>query len=310
MSFPTFPVFRKLVPEDRDIYLDFYRRVEPYSDFSFNNLIIWLDLREDLEVSQFKQCIILRFTNPFEPGKAYSLIGNRDCQVAIESIFDFQESLGLEARLVMAPECVIDDMLKANALPEHLVIRASIDHRDYLFGTDQVVSLEGSKFMNLRRNLRVFHTEQPEGISVGSLDLSSPVAQEHLLTKLKEWQTQATFMKNDPLFDETKALQRHIQFNKWCPAECLGFFDHGELFGFSIFHRPPQQDWAIFNHLKCRRDVRYGFDFVFYTTVSYLHEQGVRVVNGEQDLGIIGLRTHKQQLGPNGYLYRYDITRT
>src|SRR4051794_28099087 len=115
MSFPDFPVFRKLVPEDRNLYLTFYKRVESYSDFSFNNLIIWLDLRGDLEVSQYKSCVVLRFSNPFEHHRhdvAYTILGNQDCLEAVEAIFAHQRRNGQEARLIMVPECAVSNMLQ------------------------------------------------------------------------------------------------------------------------------------------------------------------------------------------------------
>jgi hypothetical protein len=308
MSFPKFPEFRKLLPDDRDTYLAFYREVDPYSDFSFNNLIIWLDLRDDLEVSSYGRCVILRFSNPFEKGTtAYSVLGKQNCLPAVEAIFDFQQSQGQEAKLVMVPECVVSDMLSRPDLPQNLVITASSDHRDYLYDTAEVTALHGKRFHRPRRNISAFHRNHPDGVQVGELDLSTPFAQNHLFTVLNEWKTQ--IMKNDPLFDDVKALQRHVQFQKSCPAECLGFFLDGKLIGYSIYHFPPQPGWAIMNHLKSNRDVEYSFDYIFHTTLQRLHDRGIKTVNAEQDLGLPGLRMHKLQLGPVGYLYRYDISR-
>ncbi len=308
MSFPSFPLFRKLLPEDRDAYLTFYHDVEPYSDFSFNNLIIWLDLRDDLEASQLGQCIILRFSNPFEKGiTSYSILGKHGCLGAVEAVFDLQINLGQEAKLAIVPECVISNMLSRPDLPQNLVVRANSDHRDYLFDVAEFATLEGRKFHHLRRNLRTFHKEYSANVRVGELDLNTPFAQNHLFTLLAEWRPQ--MMKNDPLFDDIKALQRHIKYQQWCPAKCLGFFLDGQIFGFSVYHYPPQKGWAIFNHLKNSRDIKFSFDFIFYTTLTRLRKEGIAMVNAEQDLGMPGLRMHKTQLGPVDYLYRYDISR-
>jgi len=311
MSFPTFPNFRKLVPEDRDIYLDFYKRVEPYSDFSFNNLLIWLDLKNDLEVAQLKDCVILRFTNPFVHDRvetAYTMLGSANCLEVVQLLFAHQRSQGEEARLVMVPECVVSNMLHTHDLPQNLVIRASSDHCDYIFDVAEVNEAKGGKYEQLRRNLRIFTRENPGHVQIQNFDLRDHRTHAYLLQALKMWQQDEGFVKNDPTFDEEKALQHYFRFNEFCPAECQGFFLDGKLFGFSIIHRPPQQDWVIFNHLKCTRDVPHGYDYIYYATVHQLEKQGVKYMNFEQDLGIPGLRVHKRQLGRSDFLYRYDIS--
>lgn len=312
MSFPIFPYFRKLVPQDRAAYLAFFERVDPYSDFSFNNLMIWLDLHDDLEISRYRTCLVLRFTNPFVHGtkhRAYTILGDRHCLAAIDAIFTLQESLGEPPQLTMAPECAVSDMLQSSQLPGNLVIRASNDHRDYIFETADVVALQGQRLLNLRRNLSVFRREHPENVTMERYDLSNTGDQIRITNALSTWQQNSSFNKNDPHFDETKALQRYFRFNDYCPAECRCFFLNGRMFGFSIVHYPPQRGWAVFNHLRATRDVPHGYDYIYYATMAELYHSSITQVNFEQDLGIPGLRTHKKQLGRSSFLYRYDISR-
>ena len=311
MSFPIFPHFRKFTPQDRAEYLAYYARVEPYCDFSFNNLIIWLDLHDDLEISRLASCLVLRFTNPFQRSehKAYTLLGERDCLKATHTLFSYRQALGEPTELVMVPECAVSNMLKTHQLPQDLVIRASNDHRDYLFETADVIALEGGKLLNLRRNLHVFHRQHPEGITMEMYDLLDRGDQMRILRGLETWQKDQGFIKNDPNFDEIKALRRYFQYAKVCPAECRCFFLNGIMFGFSIVHRPPQRGWAIFNHLKSSRNIPHSYDYVYYETLQQLYKEGITMVNFEQDLGIEGLRIHKKQLGRADFLYRYDISR-
>lgn len=310
MSFPIFPHFRKLVPTDRGEYLAFYERVEPYSDFSFNNLIIWLDLHDDLEISRYEKCLVLRFTNPFEHAehKAYTLLGSQNCLAAARAIFDYQLTQNEPPQLVMVPECAVSSMLQTGQLPQNLIIRASNDHRDYLFETADVLALEGGGLLNLRRNLHVFEREHPKDVTMELYDLSDKEDQSRILRALSTWQQDKDFLKNDPTFDEMKALRRYFHYSSSCPAECRCFFINGEMFGLSIVHRPPQRGWAIFNHLKATRAVPHGYDYVYYETLRQLYRESVTMINFEQDLGIKGLRIHKKQLGRGTFLYRYDIS--
>lgn len=312
MNFPIFPHFRKLVPEDRDEYLNLYGLVEPYSDFSFNNLIIWLDLNDDLEVSQYQGCILLRFTNPFEHTKkerAYTVLGNKNCLEVVQSIFEHQQSEKEVPKLIMVPECVVSDMLQTHDLPQNLVIRASRNHCDYIFNVNEVVAAQGGAYEELRRSLRLFAKKNAGEVAVQTFDLGQPETHARLLAALKDWQKDEGFVANDPTFDEEKALKRYFTFNKACPAVCQGFFLDGKLFGFTIIHYPPQKDWVIFNHLKCSRDVPHGYDFMYYATMCQLKTQQITSVNFEQDLGITGLSLHKRHLGRSDYLYRYDVSR-
>lgn len=313
MSFPSFPIFRKFAPEDKLTYLEFYKHVEPYSDFSFNNLIIWLDLREDLEVSQYINCIILRFSNPFEHAKqeiAYTILGNENCLRAVEAIFAYQEALGQEPRLFIVPECVVSDILQTHKLPQNLVIKASTDHCDYIFDVPEVTAAKGGRYEQLRRNVRLFLNKNPGNLQAWQLDLRDKATHEYLIAALKVWQKEDKgFIKNDPHFDEEKALNRYFTHNSWCEAECYGYFLNGRIFGFSITHKPPQEGWVIFNHLKCSRSVPHGYDCIYYLTMHRLHKQGITKVNFEQDLGIPGLRIHKRQLGKSEFLSRYEITK-
>jgi len=310
MNFPEFPVFRKLVPEDRDIYLTLYKSVEPYSDFSFNNLLVWLDINNDLEISQLRDCFIFRFTNPFDDNQVtYSLLGKNDCLQVTQDIFAHLRSIGEQPRLSMVPECVVSDILvNSDMLPQELVIRASADHRDYIFDIDAVLALKGKKYADLRHALNAFNRDYAHKVSVRELDIRRPDTKKILLAGLKAWGQDRRFSKHDPRREETKALSRYLMYSKWCPAKCLGFFIDGEIIGFSIFHLPPQTGWAIGNHIKCDPGIRHAFDFICYMTMYTLHQQGIHTINGEQDLGIPGLKSHKQQLGPSGYLYRYDIS--
>ncbi len=311
MNFPLFPHFRKLVAEDRREYLIHYGRVEPYSDFSFNNLIIWLDLHNDLEISHYKNCIILRFTNPFEHRRrelAYTILGDEDCREIVEAIFDYQRAQHQEARLIMVPECVISNMLQSHDLPQSLVIHANSDHCDYIFDVAEVVAAEGGKYEELRRSLRLFSRKNIGVVSVEYFDLNDPNTHIVLMAALKEWQKDEGFIANDPTFDEEKALTRYFVFNKSCPAICRVYFLDDKMFGFSIIHYPPQKGWIIFNHLKCDRNVAHGYDFIYYDTMCRLATEGITSVNFEQDLGINGLSLHKRHLGRSRYLYRYNIS--
>lgn len=311
MSFPNFPILRKLVPEDRDAYLELYGRIEPYSDFSFNNVLVWLDINDDLEIAQLRDCFVLRFSNPFEDGKtSYTLLGNSGCLDATEEVFDHLQLLGEEPRLVMVPECAVSDMLTTgDTLPRNLVVSASSAHRDYLFDINEVLELKGKKYAELRHSLNVFNRQYGDQISVQVLNIRESATQRLLSKALESWLAEARFTKNDPRAEEHKALKRYMKYSQWCPAKCLGFFLDDKLFGFSISHLPPQKGWAIGNHIKCNPDIKYAFDFICYTTMYVLHQEGIDMINGEQDLGVQGLRTHKQQLGPAGFLYRYDISR-
>jgi hypothetical protein len=308
MSFPIFPAFRKLTLDDRDEYLRYYEQVEPYSDFSFNNLWVWFNLYHDLEISQHQQNLVLRYRNILEAGKKiYTLLGKQDCQATVEAVFAFQASQSEQQRLAMVPDCVVKDIQKTT-LDHKILMQEDRANTDYILDVQATAALTGGRFAKLRRETNVFQTTYGNAVSLYKLDMQERANQQLLLDSLRRWQGNKDFAHNDPAHNELKVLRRRFAVASKVPTECLALAVNNKLVGFALYHFPPQKGTAIFNHLKGDYDYRFASSFMFYAAFKQVAGQGIVYGNFEQDLGIEGLRRHKEMLQPIGFLKRYELT--
>jgi hypothetical protein len=69
-----------------------------------------------------------------------------------------------------------------------------------------------------------------------------------------------------------------------------------------------RDDYAIGHFEKALKEHNGLYDYLKHTTAKELHEKGVKYINYEQDLGIVGLRQTKLLLHPEHYLKKYSIS--
>ncbi|OGL38323.1 hypothetical protein A3B63_03450 [Candidatus Saccharibacteria bacterium RIFCSPLOWO2_01_FULL_49_22] len=305
-AFPQFPEFRKFVLDDRDIYQSFYSELEPYSDFSFNNLLVWLDINSDLEVSRLNGNLIFKFSDPFENNEtSFTLIGNRKTYQTLGTIFQYQAGLGYQQKLSMVPQAVIDGIELGKQ--RHLDIQEDISNQDYIFNVNNAYYAKGKDFADLRHRINSFLKKYGDHLIYRDINLGKLEEQMNIINSLHTWDSVYALTENDKLRIEGLAIDRYLQLAPELDSRCVGLFINGRLQSFSLFHLPPQKGFAIGNHMKCNYEYQYIFDFTFYCTASRLKTMGIEWLNGEQDLGIAGLRTHKKELRPTYFLKRYTV---
>lgn len=310
MHFPIFPEFRKISHRDYKEYAQYYSQLEPYSDFSFNNLLIWLNINDDLEISRHGNNLILRFSNVFDDNKkCYTLLGCDGALETADELFDYLEDSGEKMRLSMVPESALSNMLQRTKIPRNLLILADPASRDYIFNVGQAQAMEGGKYSKLRQYIHKFENEHASSIEVRSLNLKDIHIQQLILNHLNSWLHDEYFGRNDPRQNELRSIKRYFQVIGSAPAEAIGIFIKGTLVSVGIYHFPPQKDWVIYNHIKCNHQYKYLFDYTYFCSLKLFAKQGKKFVNFEQDLGITGLRIHKERLRPQRFLYRYEISR-
>jgi len=303
MIYPRFPRFQKVRIKDKNRYETFFKDFDPYCDFSFNDLMIWLDHNEDLLASEDDGNLVLRFSNPFNGNRlTYSVIGKENCDKTIEKIFTLQKNNDLRPVVEMVPEVVIQTLELHKADYE---IREETANRDYIYCVAEVHDAEGRKFANHRHRVNHFIKEYPNA-TAREINLLEQLEAKAVLDSMHRWLVKKPSM-SDKTGLETKAIEKYVANAEILLPKCIGIFEDGELVAFSIFHLPPQGEFSIGNHIKCASDLRYLFDFAYAETIKWLHGHNIKYINGEQDLGIVGLRTHKQEMGPCSFLRRYTI---
>jgi len=304
-NIPDFPNFIKFSADLRGTYLNFYKNFDPYSDFSFSNLMVWLDLNNDLEIAIDSGNIILKFSDPLQGNQlSLSILGKKRTLESINHVLNYEKDMNYKQEIVMLPESVI----KNEVLNEKkLIITNDLDNREYIFSVNDTHNLIGNKYEKFRHKINNFYKCYHNNLEYRDLNISDYSVKKLIINGMHVWDSTSRIDKNDELNVEGLAIDRYIRISDQ-DCRCIGIFIGGRLEAFSLYNLPPQHNYAIGEHIKCNYNFKYIFDFAYYCTINKLFSQNIKYINGEQDLGIPGLRIHKKELNPIGYLKVYKIT--
>jgi hypothetical protein len=99
-------IFKKFNLDCQAEYKKFYAKLPPYSDFSFNKLLVWLDIYDDLHYSIVNTNYIFRFSNPFQDDEvSYTLIGTEKIEETLSELRDEIINANHKLTLSMVPAC-------------------------------------------------------------------------------------------------------------------------------------------------------------------------------------------------------------
>jgi len=299
---PAFPTFRRFTFDDQKWYDDYYSLFDPYADFSFGNLIVWLDYHDDLAVSQLNGCIVFQCTNIFmDKNNVITLIGKANI-ATIETILAYQRAVGLAQCISMVPEVAIERLSADNS---RYLIREDRANYDYIFRSDHLADLRGGPLRQRRREVHAFQKSYSLQSHVAAIDLGTKESVDAVVSQLHAWRN--AYSDNDPERHEAKALDRFFGICECLPHKCCGLFINNILEGFILYQLIPKSSTAIFNHIKVSHNYRYMESFLKNRLAQNVRTTQIEYVNMEQDLGIPGLRRHKSLWKPTAYLRKYTI---
>lgn len=186
------------------------------------------------------------------------------------------------------------------------------DERDYLYSPREFASLEGRAHRKVRNRLNQF--EQASATAGGIDIVEAPpeflgTRRRSITALLDRWSQGATdgVQESD---NERMAIMRLCE-SVGHLKELTELYFHvaiqgDDIYGFVVNEMLGDNTLAM--HF-CKSDGRISglSTRLFVETMKFANDLGVKMVNLEQDLGIPGLRTYKEQLNPNGYLHKYRV---
>jgi len=107
--------------------------------------------------------------------------------------------------------------------------------------------------------------------------------------------------------DERPVLLRSLKLLRMLDMRCLLIRLDGVPIAFTIYQILPQEGCVITNHIKVDYDVPRTSEFLMNVLARDLVAKGVHTINVEQDLGIPGLREHKERQRPMAMLMKYTV---
>ncbi len=102
-------------------------------------------------------------------------------------------------------------------------------------------------------------------------------------------------------------LRRSFEHFRELEMRCLVVRLDGAPISFMVFQLLPQSGCVVANHMKADYDVGGASAFMLHVFARELVTAGVHTMNMEQDLGIPGLRIHKERWRPVAMLKKYTV---
>lgn len=298
-----FPKFTKIKPSMKSEYEEWFSQFSPYSDFSFNNLISWLDIKDTLYISRHGGNMVFLLDNPFNKHKnTYSVLGKSK----IDQTFKALREQGIR-KLEMVPEETIANIHN----PDSLVITENPNDSDYVYKFNDWINWRESLNKSTKSNIgKLSRNMDKESIEIVPVDLRKDEGNNLVRHYSNVWEVKNSETKIAKIQLEHTAIKRLLDHANTLNVKALVIQAKGKPISLMIYHQPPQNNFIIFNHLKCDYSYSGIFDFTFMLSVKFIHNQEpkrYKYFNAEQDLGIEGLRHHKKLMCPAYKLKRYTV---
>lgn len=303
----TFPNFVTLDENHYSFYEKFVKNFPQHCDFTLNNLLIWLGSNKHVEYSLLYNNIVLKIDESLydihNEHLWYTILGNNDADNTLRTVF----SSGITNKLSMVP----DYFINAITTIDYEIIEDRANH-DYILRVDDIYAKKGRQYENYRHQINYVIKQYGNNLNTQKIDLSTEQGKIAISDSFKRWQHINSFSPdgNDSSRLDKAAIKHLLAIQDKLPVkhQCIGVYINNILEGFSIFHIANSKDnIAMGNHIKYNAAYNRMFDYLVFETVNELKRQNVTLLNAEQDMGLLGLRTHKKSLAPFTYYKKYTI---
>lgn len=296
--------FKNLSLLDRDIYLRLFSEFPPYADLFFNNLFTWLSQKQEVQWAHYNEAIIIRFIDPFSDNSnmSYTFLAKDSADHILHELMTSYDAKDF----LMIPAVSVSH-LKLSTLSRFTVTRDQ-DNSDYVYSASELAFMTGAKSKGFLRQVNYFLKNHSSEALPIELDLTRPEHIMRLVNTIHQWDV--LYTHNDSERQEARALEVYIREATCLQPRCMTVVVNGKIEAFSFYAYPPQRDYIILSHAKSSYTYKGLFDFLIYCTISRaIADHGVQYINFEQDLGIEGLRRHKESMRPIKRLDKYTLIR-
>jgi hypothetical protein len=296
-----FPIFSRVTLEDKPFFDDFNAQFPPYADWAFGTLMTWWDAFNDLKVSQLGGNLVIQ-SSYLTMGKApqFTLLGNHNVDGALETLFEYLRKDNKTPELYSLPQYTVEAITN----PTPYIIIEDPNSAEYISSIASHVALEGKGLYHMRRAVHHFERIMSERVvDITNISLSTLQAKMMLINALHTWQG---IYGNDRERLEGSIIDRSLLIAEYIDLQSLCIFIDKKLAGFALY-KPLSQDYANINHIKVSREYPDLFRYLTHTIACVLQRSGYTYLNGEQDLGIEGLRRYKTSLQPIAKFHKYSI---
>lgn len=302
---PKFPNFRLFTIDDIPWYRDYYleKKLSPYVDIHPENLFVWLNINNDLMISELDGDIVIRYTNVLNNNKPNIIpLSHSLKNSTLEKIITYLQDNDLPIKLSEIPSIMCGEIDQ-----NKWQVEDNRDSYEYILNTNQQSTMEGSNFYDRRRDIKIFERTYPNDIIEIKYyeqfdDNIKNLFLHHINSMPFNSRAKSSQQNTIEPIAIRKNLEHALNFNK----KALIIKINGEIASLSMISYLDQHTAAI-NHIKVDYSIKNIFRYTVYQLAKLLKENNIIEMNFEQDLGIEGMRTFKEHLQPSRMLKKVTI---
>lgn len=296
---PIFPRFKKLHISDKQEIKSFINVFPPYSDFNFVSLWVW-STKENIEISNLNENLVVKFQDYITNGYFYSFIGNSEVTRTIKTLLSFSKENKLKEELKLLPESNFNNET-FRLVQKGFCLVEDKDNYDYILDVKKIAGMEGNKLHQKRKMLNHFLNKYPYEVDTHML---TQIDEEKVMNFFLLWEKLRKKSRSDTE-NEFNAMKRLFINPEILDIMIMYLKNENDIVGYTIFEI-VNKDYAVSDFQKA--DLRFeGANEMLTNQVGkYLYDKKCMYLNIEQDLGIPGLKRSKLDYDPT-FLKKYII---
>jgi len=262
--------------------------LRPYSDYSFGSLLYW-NTGDRLRLAESHGSLVVRFNDYLTGEEFFGLAGTTGILQAAEEVVAIT---GVTSLQLLPAETA--EQLSAGGW----TLSGDRDQDDYVLDLDAWCLLEGRNQRDRRRRGRRFQRTYETS--------------RYRVARASNWVRSAAVRnpaKTADACEELEAISRMLDLGESHRDLAIDILWVDELPAFFAATEVLGDGWGVYHFGKAAGWAPDAEAFAEAEILNRLHaEGGVRWLNLEQDLGLKGLRKHKEKLGPSMMLNKFTAT--
>jgi len=311
---PNFPEFRELRIEDQYLLQRYFDQLYPQTSMhNFTNLFIWRHCYHT-RISKWHQNILILAYTAHEGEFFLEPLGQDKILETIQLCLSFLKERNNTVKPTIRR--VSERFIKTYLNNQYeFSIERDIDRAEYVYLTKDLIHLKGRRYHGQRNHIKRFKETYPnfkiEIINYKNISECLELSQQWLLKKYedlnnKNLKPEEVFQIKSFLDEEAVAVKEVLLHFHQLLVVGLAIRIDGKIRAFSIGEKLNPETALI--HIE-KADHRYrGLAQFICQVFTQIAWSDCKFVNREEDLGLEGLRKAKLALGPNHFVYKYNVS--
>lgn len=298
---PEFPTFKLLELTDREEIMTYTSEFLPYSDFNFVSMWSW-DTDYEFTISTLNGNLVVRFIDYITGDPFFSFIGSNEVCATADILLKYADQNNIKSALKLIPDVIGEQLSQESA---DVLVGEDRDSFDYLLTVEHMNGFKGNRLRGKRNFLK--RCERMYSPEARIISLQDNKEKKDVIAIVKEWMEERMSEGETPNAKEFAAISKLLNSGTIPNVLAVGVYIEGKMEGF-VIGEVLEKGYAMLHFEKASSVKIVGiYSFLMHSFAVALSDRGCKFVNHEQDLGLPGLRKHKESLLPR-MIKKYTVT--